>query len=84
MPSRAGSAGRARRPRAALSSEQNALVDFLVLARSAHLVGLGSSAFSFFLREFRALAGTPRSAALLVDASAIGTDALFLSAGTVV
>ncbi len=59
-------------------------MDFLVLARSAQFVGFGSSTFSFFLREFRALSGTPRSASLLVDASAIGTDPLFASAGTVV
>jgi len=50
-------------------------VDFLVLARGAHFVG--------FLREFRALAGTPRSASLLANASAVGTDPIFASAGTV-
>jgi hypothetical protein len=59
-------------------------VDFLVLARGARFVGFGSSTFSFFLREFRALAGTPRSASLLANASLIGTDPLFMSAGTVV
>ncbi len=91
--STAGSDGPARRPHwgwlphpnlhAALSSEQKALVDFLVLARGARFVGFGSSTFSYFLREFRVLAGTPRSASLLANASAIGTDPIFASAGTV-
>ena len=68
--------------RAALSSEQKALLDFLVLARGRSFVGFGSSTFSFYLREFRALAGLPRSASLLADASLIGTDPIFMSAGT--
>ncbi|KAK9827655.1 hypothetical protein WJX81_004166 [Elliptochloris bilobata] len=68
----------------ALSSEQKALVDFLVLARGRSFVGFGSSTFSFYLREYRALAGLPRSASLLADASLIGTDPIFVSAGTVV
>jgi len=70
---------------AGLSSEQSALVDFLVLARAASFVGFGSSTFSFYLREHRALVGgLPRSSSILVDASAIGTDALFNVAGRVV
>ena len=69
--------------RAALSSEQKALVDFLVLARGARFVGFGPSTFSFFLREFRALAGTPRGASLLVNGTRIGTDDIFAGAGVV-
>jgi hypothetical protein len=70
---------------AGLTSEQSALVDFLVLARCARFVGFGSSTFSFYLREHRALVGgLPRSSSILVDASAIGTDALFAAAGQVV
>ena len=47
-------------------------------------MGFGSSTFSFFLQEYRVLQGLPRSASVLVDASAIGTDALFYTAATVV
>ncbi|KAK9785429.1 hypothetical protein WJX73_009533 [Symbiochloris irregularis] len=67
-----------------LNSEQKALVDFLVLAQGRAFVGFGSSTFSFYLREYRALHNIPRSSSVLVDASAIGTDELFNSAGTVI
>ena len=40
---------------AALNSEQKALLDFLVLARAQRFAGFGSSTFSFYLREYRAL-----------------------------
>jgi hypothetical protein len=66
---------------AALSSEQLALLDFLVLARGRAFVGFGSSTFSFYLREYRALQGLPRGTSVLVDASIVGTDSLFYSAG---
>ena len=62
---------------AALNSEQKALLDFLVLARGRNFVGFGSSTFSFYLREHRALNAIPRSSSVLVDASVIGTDPLF-------
>ena len=68
---------------AGLSSEQKALVDFIVLAGGQGFVGFGSSTFSFYLREYRALKGMPRASSVLVDASAIGTDSLFRAAGTV-
>ena len=70
-------------PCAALSSEQKALLDFLVLARGQRLVGISSSTFSYFLREYRTLGGLPRSASVLADASAIGTNPMFVSAGTI-
>jgi len=54
-----------------------------VLARGQRFVGFGSSTFSFFLREYRTLRGLPRSASVLADASVIGTDPMFVSAGTV-
>ena len=69
---------------AALNSEQKALLDFLVLANGKAFVGFGSSTFSFYLREYRALQSIPRSSSVLVDASVIGTDSLFNSAGTVI
>ena len=69
---------------AELNSEQKALVDFLVLSRGRGFVGFGSSTFSFYLREYRVLRGIPRSSSVLVDASVIGTDPLFNSAGTVI
>lgn len=67
-----------------LNSEQKALLDFLVLARAHNFVGFGSSTFSFYLREYRALQGIPRRTSGLVDASIIGTDPLFHSAGTII
>lgn len=69
---------------AGLNSEQKALVDFLVLSQGRAFVGFGSSTFSFYLREYRALHSMPRSTSVLVDASAIGTDNLFNSAGTLI
>ena len=71
-------------PAAGLASEQKALVDFLVLARGARYVGFGSSTFSFYLKEYRVLQGLPRGSSVLVDASIIGTDALFNTAASVV
>lgn len=68
---------------AGLSSEQKALVDFIVLAGGQGFVGFGSSTFSFYLREYRALKGISRASSVLVDASAIGTDTLFRLAGVV-
>jgi len=65
---------------AALNSEQKALLDFLVLYQGDNFVGFGSSTFSFYLREYRSLKGTPRFLSILVDASAIGTDDLFAEA----
>lgn len=67
-----------------LNSEQKALLDFMVLSRGRGFVGFGSSTFSFYLREYRVLSGVPRSSSVLVDASVIGTDPLFNSAGTVI
>lgn len=60
-----------------LNPEQQALVDFLVLAQSDSFVGLGSSTFSVYLREYRVLLGRARTADVFIDTSKIGTDALF-------
>lgn len=68
---------------AELNSEQLALLDFLILSRSHQFVGFGSSTFSFFLREYRALHGVPRSSSHLVNSSRIGTDKLFAAAARV-
>lgn len=62
---------------AGLNSEQLALLDFLILARSNKFVGFGPSTFSTFLREHRTLHGTPPAHSLLVNASRIGTDSMF-------
>lgn len=59
-------------------------MDFIVLSGGSAFVGFGSSTFSFYLREHRALQGIDRASSVLVDASIIGTDALFESAGVVV
>lgn len=64
-----------------LSSEQKALVDFVVLTRAKTVVGLGSSTFSYYLREYRALNGFTKADTVLADASAIGTDDLFMECG---
>jgi hypothetical protein len=62
-----------------------ALLDFLVLARARRFVGFGSSTFSYYLREYRALQyGLPKSTSLLINSSRIGTDKLFAAAGPVV
>ena len=68
---------------AGLASEQLALVDFLVLAQGYRFVGFGSSTFSFYLQQFRALQGLSLGSSVLVNASAITTDALFARAGIV-
>jgi len=63
---------------AALNSEQAALLDFLVLSKSKTFVGLGSSTFSVFLREYRRLHGhRRRSSNFFLSSKAIGTDLLF-------
>lgn len=67
-----------------LTSEQKALLDFLVLAEGKAFVGLGASTFAYFLREHRALQRRPKSTTVLVDSSRIGTDPLFFSAATVI
>ena len=40
--------------------------------------------FSWFLREYRALNSIPRSSSVLANASIVGTDPLFMSAGTII
>ena len=62
---------------AGLNSEQLALLDFLVLARAHTFVGFGPSTFSTYLREHRMLHGVPPDRSALVNASRIGTDAMF-------
>jgi hypothetical protein len=62
---------------AALNPEQGALVDFLVIANADAFVGIGSSTFSAYLREYRVLLGHSRAADAFVDTSKIGSDALF-------
>ncbi len=48
-------------------------------------MGFGSSTFSYFLREYRALHhGLPKSTTVLVNSTRIGTDKLFAAAGPVV
>jgi hypothetical protein len=61
-----------------LHLEQQALLDFLVLARCRAFVGIGTSTFSVFVREYRHVMGiAPRASANLVSGARIGTDALF-------
>jgi hypothetical protein len=60
-----------------LNSEQLALLDFLILARTEKFVGFGPSTFSFYLREHRILHGMPAELSVLVNASKIGTDEVF-------
>jgi hypothetical protein len=63
---------------AGLHPEQQALVDFLVLAECRHFVGISLSTFSVYLREYRALQGlAARSTSWLVKGTAVGTDPLF-------
>ena len=61
-----------------LHLEQQALLDFLVLVRCRAFVGIGTSTFSVFLREYRHVMGlAPRGSAHLVSGAKIGTDGLF-------
>jgi GDP-fucose protein O-fucosyltransferase len=50
-----------------LHSEQKALIDFLVLARSQNFVGFVTSTFSFFVQQYRDLHGFPAGEAVMVD-----------------
>ncbi len=49
-----------------LGSEQEALLDFLVLARCRAFVGFSSSSFSFFLPQYKALQDLPAGPSVLV------------------
>lgn len=62
---------------ASLSKEQSGLVDFLVLRKSLHMVGISVSTFSFYLRELRLLDGHAQEDTVLFDAYIIGTEQMF-------
>jgi hypothetical protein len=64
-----------------LNPEQNALLDFLVLIRCKHFVGISVSTYSVLVREYRHLHGiAPRNTTWLVDGSKVGTEGLFFQA----
>jgi hypothetical protein len=46
-------------------------------------VGFGSSTFSFFLREYRALHGIPKHTSAFLNVPRIGTEAMFSKAAVV-
>ena len=56
---------------AGLASEQKAAVDFLVMARSRHFVGLGFSSLSSYMRQYRALQGLPYNTSVLIAGNPI-------------
>lgn len=61
-----------------LETEQQALVDFLVMARSWRLVGIAFSTFGLYLREYRAFKlGIPHATAALVDEALVMSDPTF-------
>ena len=60
-----------------LSVDQQSGIDFLVLARSVRFVGIGSSTFSWFVREFRGMQGAHEHTSLFVSLPAVPTDYLF-------
>ena len=67
-----------------LNTEQRALVDFLVLAHSHVFVGLGTSSFSVYLREYRRIHGLGeegRGGNVFVSSKSVGTDSLFQRCG---
>lgn len=70
-------------PRAGLNTEQQALLDFLILARGNLFVGLGSSTFSYYIAQYRHLFGHSIDSSLLVAASRVGTDGMFASSAVV-
>ncbi|GAX73979.1 hypothetical protein CEUSTIGMA_g1429.t1 [Chlamydomonas eustigma] len=60
------------------NTEQLALLDFLVLAQCQTFVGIGTSTFSVYLREYRRLHGRKdRSSNVFVSSKLVGTDTLF-------
>ena len=49
-----------------MQSEQEALLDFLVLARCRAFVGFGGSSFSYFLPQYKALEDLPAGPSVLI------------------
>ena len=64
-----------------LGYEQSALIDMLVMRKSASLVGTGASTFSFYLSELRLMDGLPQNSTQLLATSVVDqlgrTDELF-------
>ena len=69
---------------AGLLSEQNALVDFLVLARCHAFVGFGVSTFSFLLPQYKAALQYAAAPAVLVDLQQTHNRNLFELFGRIV
>ena len=63
-----------------LHTEQKGLVDLLVILKAHKFVGVGTSTFSWFVREYRKIMGIPRDDSHLVSMTEVGTDALFAAA----
>jgi hypothetical protein len=73
-----------RKQLAALSSEQLALVDMLVLMQSSRFVGIGTSTTSVFVQEARHLSGiAERATSFLVSDAAVEEDQLLVVPGAV-
>lgn len=62
---------------AALSADQKSAVDYLVLLRSERFVGLNSSTYSWWVREYRKLLGYDERTSYFVATPHVGTDRLF-------
>lgn len=61
-----------------LHAEQLALVDFLVLVKANRFVGISTSTFSVFIREYRHIMSiADRETSEMVQAAAIGTEPMF-------
>lgn len=65
---------------ASLSADQRSIVDYLVLLTCERFVGLNSSTFSWWVREYRKLLGYDQHTSLFVPTPNIGTDLLFQGA----
>lgn len=61
-----------------LHAEQLALVDFLVLVNAKRFVGISTSTFSVYVREYRHIMNlADRETSEMVHAAAIGTEPMF-------
>ena len=64
-------------------SEALALLDFMVLARARHFVGFGLSSFSWGVREYRCLLGSPPTSTSMPAISIPLWDRMGLNGATV-
>lgn len=65
---------------ASMSADQRSVVDYLVLLTCERFVGINTSTYSWWVREYRKLMGYDTRTSLFVATPHVGTDLLFSSA----